>query len=367
MFNNELDKLEKIPIVLNPNITKIPITRLPMSYDGVEEFNRIYFLLKSYCKNFNKIEWTKKHYIKRSGKSFRLPLWDVSAKGSGVEITVLCIEGMFRVHLKTGFLTQNALEQKTNGYVAFLKFREICEKHGINIEDYAIDNGEEVKQTIDKAPRKLYKDIYAGMIFENVHHIDLNSSYMSGVMSQYPELAAPIKDIYATRKKAKAEKNKEKDRLYKAVLTNTWGYFQSHYAGYRFSHLSKAGIDFNNNLLEKITNKLKSQGFIILSYNTDGIWYTHPKGIQYHDEDEGEELCQWKCDHHAKLFQAKHGGSYHFIEEKDGKDIHQVVISGLTNLDSTKPREEWTWEDFSSSGAEVNKIKFDLEKGAYFV
>ena len=361
MFNNELDKLEKIPVVLNPNITQIPITRLPMNESGVEEFNRIYFLLKEYCKNFNQIQWTEKHYIKR-GRLLRLPQWDVSPRANGVEITVLCIEGMFRVHLKTGFLSKEDLDDtKITGKIAFLKFKNICEKHNINLELFAINNGAEVKKTISKAPRELVKSYYEGMIFENAHHIDLNSSYMSGVMTKYPELSEPIKYVYEQRKKAKAAGDEEKNKLYKAILTNTWGYFQSEYIGYKFANLSKAGIDFNNSLLEKVTKGLKEQGFTIIAYNTDGIWYTGNNRL-YTDEYEGKELCQWKHDHLNCKLQMNSGGSYHFIENGE----HNVVVSGITNLDKVKHRKYWTWDDFNSKGAEVNKIVFDFEKGAYF-
>lgn len=362
MFNNELDKLDKTPIVLNPNITQIPITRLPMNEEGIEEFNRIYFLLKDYCKDFHSIQWTKKHYIKR-GRKIRLPQWDVSAKTSGVEITVLCIEGMFRVHLKTGFLSKEALnDHKITGKTAFLKFKNICKNHGIDLNDFSIANGEEVKKTIPKAPVELVKPFYENMIFEHAYHIDLNSSYMSGVMTYYPELAEAVKEVYKTRKKAKADKDEEKNKLYKSILTNTWGYFQSNYVDYSFSHLSKAGILFNNSLLEKITKGLREQGFTIIAYNTDGVWYTSMDNRVYHDENEGEELCQWKHDHCDCKLQMRSARSYHFIE--DGN--HKVVISGLTRLDKIKPREEWTWGDFNESGAEVTKIVFDFEKGAYF-
>lgn len=351
MFNNKLDELDKIPVVLNPNVTKIPITRFPMTEEGIESFNEVYFLLKEYCKNFNPIQWTAKHYIKRSGR-FRLPQWDVSAKATGVEITVLSEEGMFRVFLKTGFLTKkDADSKKISGGTAFKKFKEICKKHDIELEDYSIENGEEIKKTIPKAPKYLEKPYYEGLVFEHVYHIDLNSSYMAGVAKQYPALAPAIKEIYAMR---------NSNEIYKKVLTNSWGYLQSEYVSYRFSHLSKAGIEYNNYMLATLTSKLKEQGFTIISYNTDGIWYTG-NGKVYHDENEGTELGQWKTDHKDCIFEAKSAGAYQFIE--DG--VHQVVISGITRLDRTKSREDWTWEDFHNSSTEVLKIKFDFEKGAY--
>lgn len=353
MFNNKLDELDKIPVVLNPNVTKIPINRFPMNEEGIERFNEVYFLLKDYCKNFNKIEWTAKHYIKRSGR-FRLPQWDVTSKTSGVEITVLSEEGMFRVFLKTGFLTKkDADSKKISGGSAFKKFKEICANHNIDLEEYSIENGEEVKKTIPKAPKYLEKPYYEGMRFEHVYHIDLNSSYMAGVAQQYPALYPAIKEIYDRR---------HDSEIYKKVLTNSWGYFQSEYVSFRFAHLSKAGIDYNNKMLTELTNNLKKQGFTIISYNTDGIWYTG-NGRQYHDAGEGIEIGQWKTDHKDCIFEAKSAGSYQYIE--DGK--HNVVISGVTRLDRTKDREEWTWEDFHNSNAEVLKIVFDFETGAKLI
>lgn len=349
MFNNELDKLNKKPIVLNPNITDIPINVIPLNIEGIEKFNRIYFYLTEYCKDFHSIQWTAKHYIKR-GRKIRLPQWDVTQRKNGVEITVLCIEGMFRIHLKTGQL-KNEDAKTISGGTAFKCFKSICKKHNIELEDFAIDNGEEVKKSINKAPVMFGKPYYENMIFEHVYHLDLNSSFMAGIAKEYSELKAPINEIY--------NKRKEND-IYKKVLTNSWGYFQSEYVNYRFSQLSKAGIDYNNKMLEQITKKLINQGFIIISYNTDGIWYTHPDNKIYHDDNEGIQLGQWKHDHKDCKFQAKSPRSYHFIENGE----HHVVISGITRLDAQKPRTEWTWEEFNSSNAEVVKIIFNKEIGA---
>ena len=127
--------------------------------------------------------------------------------------------------------------------------------------------------------------------------------------------------------------------------------------------MSKAGIDYNNKRLEELTQALLENGFMILSYNTDGIWYTHPEGKVYHDSEEGKELGQWKNDHINCKFQAQSCAAYHFIEN----DKCTTVLSGMTRLDRVKPREEWAWDDLYSKDTKVAKIIFERHKGAKFI
>lgn len=345
-----LDNIKKTPISLKPNYYHIPVTAYSFTEEGVEKFNEIYLYLDEYCKDFNPIKRTKSKGI--SIDHIRLPQWDVRALKSCVELTVLCIEGMFRIQLRTSATDED--KRVISGSKCFKIFKSICDKFNINLEEFAVENGKEYKDQIVQPPIRLYKQWYKDRVFYHVHHIDLNSSYFAGIAEAYPGLKEPIEYIYSMRKQ---------NQIYKDILTHTQGYMQSEMVNYRFANLSKAGIDSNNRKIHDLSNQLISRGFVILAYNTDGIWYTHPEGKEYHDEYEGTGLGQWKHDHLDTTWQAKSNGAYHYLEH----GICTTVLRGRTRLDRVKKREDWTWDDLYNADTEVMKVKFLEHKGAWIV
>ena len=81
----------------------------------------------------------------------------------------------------------------------------------------------------------------------------------------------------------------------------------------RWAHLSRDAIKDNNDRVKKLAETLEKKGRMVLSFNTDGIWY---KGPVYHGEGEGDGLGEWHNDHVNCKFRAKSSGSYEFIENK---------------------------------------------------
>lgn len=332
-----------------PNYIKIPVTSFSMTEEGVEQFNNTYLYLRDYCKNFNPIKRTKSGGISIS--HIRLPQWDIRSLKSCVEVTVLAPIGFFRIQLRT---IGSKDSKEISGSLAFRKFKNICEKFDIDLSIFAISDGEEVKKTFSKPMIGLTNPDYANKVFYNAYHIDLNSSYMAGIAESHPELREPIEYIY---------KNRKDKPYFKDILTHTWGYMQSSIINYKYAHLSKDGLDSNNRKLTYLTEQLKKQGFTVIAYNSDGIWYNHPYGKKYHDKYEGTELGMWKHDHNKCIYQAKSNGAYHYIE--DGK-CH-TVLRGRTRLDRIKPRDDWSWEDLYRMDDldKVMKIYFREDVGAY--
>lgn len=342
-----LENLNHAPIRRDVNYTKIPVTSFNFSEDGVEKFNQIYFELKEACKDWNKIVRTPSGGISIERRNFRPPMWDVQNLKSTVEITIVGFFNMWRIQVRTSL--GNKLGEPRYGRQSFRTFKSICESFGVNLESFAIENGEEVKKEIPKVPIKLERPTFAYKVYEGVHHIDLNSSFVAGMAESYPELRKPIEYMYSMRKQIPE---------YKQDLVATQGFMQSKIINYRFAHLSKAGIESNNRKIEKIANNLREQGFIILLYNTDGIWYIgHDR--QYHDENEGRALGQWKHDHINCKFRAVSKGAYEFIE--NGKI--NVVLRGITKLDKIKDRENWEWGDICRLDAIPFKYEFYENKG----
>ena len=206
-------------------------------------------------------------------------------------------------------------------------------KDSIDLDKYKIDNGAEVKKTIDK-PLILFRDDIKGFVYDNVHHIDFHNSYPAGLVNTHPEFKTTVERIYNMRN------DPDKSALYKAILNYSIGWMQSLKGGKTaaWAHLAADAIRDNNKRIIELTIKLQAAGRVILGYNTDGIWY---QGKPYSGAGEGKGLGQWSNDHVYCTFRAKSNGIYEFMEA--GK--YYPVVRGVTDLDMIKPREEWEWGD----------------------
>ena len=326
--------IKKAKLVLNPNYNLIPVSELDMTEENAEYFNSIYESVKDY----NKINRTNSGGI--SIQNLVYPAYDIRNTSSCVELTVLESDGMYRIQFRN---KSNANKFGITGHKAFNRFKKMLLTDGVNLDDYKIDNGEAVKALIEKPYIKFENDSFADMVFENVHHIDFHNSYPAGLCNTHPEFRPTVERLY--------EKRKTND-IYKAILNLSIGYMQSlHCCKAKWAQLSKDAIADNNRRIEDIADRLRNSGRMIISYNTDGIWYI---GDIYHGEGEGDKLGQWHNDHTNCKFRAKSPGSYEYIE--DGK--YYPVVRGLTRLDKKKPRTEWQWGDIYND--DCNVIKFVL-------
>lgn len=225
---------------------------------------------------------------------------------------------------------------KKNDYInpstAFNMFMSKCEEFGIDLDDYAIENGEEVKKTIPVPYIWMDESILNNTLY-SVHHIDFHNSYPAGLVNTHPEFKEVVEFFYNGRKK---------NPKYKLVLNMSIGYMQSmkiKRVAARWANLSKDAITDNNKRIDELAERLLDAGCRIIGMNTDGIWYQSER--PYHGEGEGKELGQWENDHVNCKFRAKSGGCYEFIE----KGKYNPVVRGLIAYDAQVPREEWAWGD----------------------
>lgn len=345
MIMTKLLSLPHSELFRDANYLKIPVYAIGMTEEGMAEFNEIYFELRQM--ELNTIVRTKSGGISIARKNFRPPMWDVRQHTSFIEMTVLLAAGAWRIQ----FRVYEKIDDKKQvwGRTAFMEFTKVCRKFGIDINDYVIDNGEEVKKEIESPIIDLV--VRPNRIYHNVHHLDLNSSHIAGMVKYHPYLAEPLTMIY--------EKRKE-NPIYKDILTHTWGYLQSKLHGAKWAHISRDGIKYTNERLRELTKKLEESGRTVLAHNTDGIWYS---GEVYHDENEGTKIGQWKNDYtNCPMWRAKSKGAYEFLTS-DGE--YKPVIRGRTRLDRIKPREEWSWGDIFQEDATILVFYWSEEKGIY--
>ena len=234
-----------------------------------------------------------------------------------------------------------------SGRKAFTAFKKFLSKRGIDLDSYAIEDGDSVKVHIEKPLIMMKYESLADMVFEKVNHIDFHSSYAGGLANTHAEFRAPLEELFQKR---------EKKEIYKNILNFSIGFMQSKSCcSARWAHLSRDAIKDNNKRVKKLAETLEKKGRIILLFNTDGIWY---KGPVFHGEGEGEGLGEWHNDHINCQFRMKSAGAYEYIEN----GVYTPVVRGV----SMEKREGWKWGDIYSSKAEPDKLTFDEEKGVLF-
>ena len=198
------------------------------------------------------------------------------------------------------------------------------------------------------------------MELDHVYHIDFRSSYASRICEAYPEFKPMYTEIFAMRK--------DNNGKYKHILTNSIGAWQSPYcvdyksgyltSMYQFANLSKTAINGTRAKIIDMIGKLRAAKCTPLLTNTDGIWYYSKHG-PYHDENEGDELCNWHNDHVDCKFLMISEGAYQYVEN----GVCHSVVRGLCSLDAAKPdRTEWEFGDILHLG-DFFTYKFDDEKG----
>ena len=327
-----------------PNKLLTPITRFNLNEKGVEDFNKLYLFLLSH--DVKQMIMTHSHGIslKNTGVSYHL-----SRTATCIEI-IICADGYARVQLRGGKELELAHKKEISGRQAFTKFKKMLEINGIDLNKYAIDNGKEIKEEIEK-PYICLEDAIPGFIFKRAHHIDFHNSYPAGLCNTHPEFKDIITHMYDRRKE---------NEIYKAILNYSIGFMQSiGGCDAKWAHLSRDAIKDNNDRIRDIAERLKAAGNHILSYNTDGIWYI---GNIYHGEGEGSGLGQWENDHVNCQWRCKSAGAYEFIENNK----YTPVVRGYTNLDKKKSRDQWSWGDIFKEEASPITFRFDESKGVIY-
>lgn len=322
-------------------------------------FNEIYCYLRN--TDLNTIIRTRSGAIAKNLRAFTNNnyAWDLQKCSIGVMLTII-LGGYIYVIKFGNYKTKNEPEIYPNQ--AFAKFSDKCLEHGIDIDNYKISNGSEVKKTIESPMITMlehHDENHPGLT--NVHHIDFHNSYPAGLANTHPEFRPVIEHFYNLRD----SKDEHISNMYKAVLNYTIGWMQSNKSNRKaeWAHLSRDAIADNNRRMEKVACMLEFTGRKIIGFNTDGIWY---QGEIYHGPGEGKRLGEWENDYINCLFRAKSDGAYEFIgtKTKNNETKYVPVIRGQTTLEASKDREDWVWGDIYKTG--IIGWKFDEEKGVYF-
>lgn len=351
----ELSKYKHIPWTDKPNKLLMPINHFRS--DGINEFNEIYQYIK---KKFIFVNKTNSGGMPYNYKVKYNSRYILTKSTTRFEIVLVSYLGCFRFQFSANSATHKE-DNPVSGIKAVKTIYKKAKDFEIDLSKYACNSPEEgkaIKEEIDRPEIDDYclrnKD-YAE--FDNVHHLDLVSSYASRIIEEYPELKPLYEYMY--------DRRKEYDEYYKHVLTNSIGCMQSpycpsldntsHTSPYLFSKLAKIAVNNTAKLIREYVLKLAMSGRRVLLTNTDGIWY---QGDIYHDSREGINLGQWKNDHINCKILIKSKGAYQYIEN----GVCHTVVRGLTNLDSYKDRSSWEYGDILKD-ITIKKFSFDEEIG----
>ena len=331
----ELKELKHTDSTSRLNYLLIPVTTFDINEKGAKQFNKIYHWLQK--QDLFTLERTYSGGIK-TGSHMKVPAWDIRRNKYCVELTVILEGWAWRIQFRT------SCPNKMSGRKAFSKFKRLLLRDGIDIEDYAIGNGPEIKKEIETYLIKPYHKFYIDKVFEKAHHIDFHSSFAGGLANTHPEFRKTLEWLY---------ENREKDEINKNILNFSIGFMQSiSGCGAKWAHLSKDAIADNNARVLELAKRIEKSGRAVLLLNTDGIWYNGPI---YHGAGEGKKLGQWENDHTRCKFRMASAGSYEFIE--DG--IYYPVIRGIPNEEKT----EWKWGDIYTTKAVPDLLSFNEEEG----
>ena len=291
--------------------------------------------------------WESSPRIARSGNCIGAELVIIMCRVKGSKIDFFC--GRFQIGSYQG---AKDMEKHICGRQAYYDLKKIFDKYEIDLTKYMLKNKEEglrVKKTIQNPMIDLAVGAYPDIVYENVWHYDINSSYASGIKDIIPEAEPIIQKIFDERHRRPQNKD---------ILNMSIGFFQSSYVDYRLSHISRHCIQLNN---EKLSNKaieLIKQDCKILLYNTDGFWFIPTKEVE--DKLESSKLLgEFKIDHKRCTFRIKSKGVYEFIEN----GIYFPVVRGQCEMDRVKSRNEWEWGDIYSKGAKVIVFEYLKETG----
>lgn len=322
----ELERLDKIDFNRNYRMCKIPLNHFKITDSEINEFNNILKALRD--NDFSKV--SKEAFTCFYELSACHPCYSYTFDNSGAQLLICDDDYVYKMQLRN---MPKYDSKEISGGVAFKKFKKILKENGINLDDYAITNGLEVKKEIELPMIELGDSALLDVTYIHCHHIDFHNSYPGGLCITHPEFRPVIEMLYQKRKT---------EPVYKAILNLSIGYMQSKYCGYKFAHLSRDAINNNNERVRKVSKDLEDNDRMILLYNTDGIWYS---GDVWHGELEGKNVGEWENDHIECELRIKSKGCYEFIEN----GVYTPVVRGITKYDEIKDRHEWKWGDIYKS------------------
>ena len=230
--------------VLDPhwNFKKeVPTNNLGTFAEGMDAYNEVAKLVVDWAEKYNvpETKMTKKGYPSRDTRGDVNYVWQNSISWYRSDSRALSFMYIFS-HGKCLRLSIGKDKNDTmGGDIALRSLKNELIKDNHNIEDYATEFEEacEIKDTMPSPRKELtdYGNWVRGIYLKNVHHIDLNSAYPTGIIQKYPELKDTFERLYNKRKE---------NAQYKAIMNYSIGMMHSEWIHYRYVKLAYAALSY---------------------------------------------------------------------------------------------------------------------------
>lgn len=352
------------------NKFKMPFNNLQLTQSAVSLMNMIYRSFSG-CRHFSKKEFTPSGGLSICGvELFGAYYWcRNNVKGFEDLKTIVSFEIYIYVggRLYAFVCGQPRAELTHTGGVAVRKLLKCAKEVNFDLTKFREDNIDKAMDIKKSIQKPLISCLYPILPLEyggvnGVCHLDLNESYRGSLESKYPE----FKVLFAEVDKEFPDHKENKD-----IINMSIGMFQSKYMGFAYSSLSKTAIDGTRQRILDISKDLLRRGYLILGYNTDGIWYKASDSSipsVYHGKGEGSKAGQFKTDYTDCFFiPMTQGGNWVVTKgKKKGKEGFFKALRGNFEYARTKEYEDWdSWDDISKAVTteEVTTIFFDEDKG----
>lgn len=342
------------------NSKKIPVTVFhPHIEEQLQNWNDLVSILKPLVDEgiIVKASLTKSGNISRHRKKFHYGSYYIRDNQTGADL-FLILDKQYRFQLN------ERKDKDTSGRRCLTIFKAECTKAGIDLESYARNyTDEEVKTKIAEAkanrlrnhplgskncgPRSMVMEEYKNVELDNCYHIDFHSSYPAGLINTHPEFSKVIKKFYEFRKE---------NPIFKSILNYTTGMMRSAQIRFKYDYLAHDAILDNNERLMIMAGHLEDNGFRVIAFNVDGIWFQKTNKsnlnvfrdlIKYKNGTikMGQNIGDYEMDYKNCKCIFKSAGCYQFIQ--DGKVYTRA--QGKSKLDYIKPRDSeglgWDWKD----------------------
>lgn len=354
------------------NKAKLRLNELPVNESGCRVLNLIYrsFHDSPSLWDYSRGSWSPSGGLSTDGVYIdQSKIW-IDSQTEGLRLNQI---GSVRIYVLIGYRLYGFImgcprkEKTRTGGIAIQKLLSSFKKVGVDITPYKVEEKEglAIKESMAHPLIQCVElplSLSAYGYVRGANHIDFHESYRGALEKKYPDLAKGFAQVDLDYPDHKENKD---------IINYSIGMFQSKYMQYAYSKISKDAIDGTHDAVYSLSERLKKEGYLILGWNTDGIWYMPGRRAVppiYHGEGEGSKVGEWSNDYtDCDWCPISDGGNWVVLDGlKKGRRGFYKALRGNYGYSGVKAYEDWDcWDDVLKAldTAEIREIDFDEKKG----
>lgn len=338
------------------NYIKIPVNQINPNAQ-FEEANELLRELKSKYKIGTFLR-TKSGGLAKNVKNIVDDQFEITSKSkASVEILVFDIKkGWTRIKFCNNYRTED--DKAICGTKALKKLIEYCPE----IKDFICKDEEENHKWREEA-KKFYRpegfmgvreEYHNGKTYEHVYSLDFHWAFPSALAALIPSTRDKLEELYDKRKTDKTGMIKAMGNTAIGAMCSEWTLNIGLKSKEALAKLRYDILNLHNQRMQFMIKEIEKQGGIILNLRTDSIKFASPRPLILPYE--GDGLGKWSYEFRNCRYRQRSTAAYEYI---DNAGKYHAVISGLTNLDRIKPRDEWVWGDIFGPQVEILMVRLN--------